>query len=73
MQAAQRPLLRMAVIVLHERHRQSGRREIRRLPGLEKEAAMVAEHTRLDQHHVRNARRHEFHRINSPSCRMDDR
>ena len=65
-QAAQHPLRRMTVIVLHELDRDTRVAQRAAIPRLEEVAAIVAEHARLDQHDIGNARRNEIHAAHLP-------
>src|SRR5690606_1512991 len=73
MQAAQRPLLGPAVIVLHETQVQSSLGESALVPRLEKESSLVAVDPGLDQDDVRNPCRPELHVTPSPRAGSGDR
>jgi hypothetical protein len=52
MKASQRPFGRAAVIVLDERRINAGRRKLFGLPRFQEKTAVIAEDSRLDQHHI---------------------
>ena len=59
--AAQYPLRRSAVIILHETGIDAGVLEFGRLPRFHEKTAAVAEHLRLNQKHIGNGRLVKLH------------
>jgi hypothetical protein len=59
--AAQRPLGRSAVVVLHECHVDAGCLEFRGVPGFHEKSAVIAERLRLDEDHVGDRGVVKFH------------